>query len=65
MGSFLLTIVELAKTIETMRTGPEHHDRHSINYSQSVLITKSMTYIFRLIFHVVQFIFLFRYGNVS
>jgi hypothetical protein len=65
MGSLVLTIIELAKTIEIMRTDSNERGVYLINYSQSVFVTKSITFIFRFLFHCVQFIFLFRYGNVS
>ena len=65
MGSLLLTIIELAKTIEMIRIGPKYRDVHSMSYSQPVFVTKSIMFIFRLLFHCIQFIFLFRYGNVS
>ncbi|UJR37193.1 hypothetical protein I4U23_029901 [Adineta vaga] len=64
MGSLLLTVIELAKTMETLRTEPIHH-RDSLNtYSKSSFIAKTITYIFRFFFHCVQFTFLFRYGNI-
>jgi hypothetical protein len=65
MGSLVITIIELAKTIEIMRTHSDEHQSHVTDYSESVYITKSLTYIFRCLFHCVQFTFLFRYGNVS
>jgi len=65
MGSLFLTVIELAKTIEIIRTGSNKHERNLINNPQSVLVTQSITFIFRFLFHCVQFIFLFRYGNVS
>jgi hypothetical protein len=66
MGSLLLTVIELAKTIETMRTSSsKHRQESSTNYSQSVSITESITFIFRFLFHCMQFTYLFRYGNVS
>jgi hypothetical protein len=65
MGSLLLTVIELAKTIETMRVDPKIRDEFVSNYSQAVFVSKSITFIFRFIFHSIQFTFLFRYGNVS
>jgi len=65
MGSLLLTVIELAKTVETIRTDPIHHKALLTNYSKSAFLSKSITYIFRFVFHCVQFTFLFRYGNVS
>jgi hypothetical protein len=65
MGGLILTVVELAKTIAEMGNSVETRVAHDIHYSPTVTVTKSMTYIFRFIFHCVQFTFLFRYGNVS
>lgn len=61
MGSIILTVIELAKTIEILRT----NGLHIPHYPQIVFIAKTMTFILRFLFHCVQFIFLFRYGNVS
>ena len=65
MGSLLLTFIELARTIETMRVGPSARASSSNTYSQAASIAKSITFICRFLFHCVQFLFLFRYGNVS
>jgi hypothetical protein len=65
MGSLLLTIIELAKTIEMIRTASENHRAYVPTYSKSVFVTKSITFLFRFLFHCVQFTFLFQYGNVS
>jgi hypothetical protein len=65
MGSLLLTAIELAKIIEIMRAGSEHRDGHSSNYPKAIFVARSITFIFRFLFHCVQFTFLFRYGNVS
>jgi len=61
MGSLVLTIIELARIIEIIRTDSKER---ALN-SKSVFVTKSITFIFRFLFHCVQFTFLFRYGNVS
>jgi hypothetical protein len=65
MGSLLLTVIELAKTVETIRTDPIHQKALLTNYSKPAFLSRSITYIFRFLFHCVQFTFLFRYGNVS
>ncbi|CAF3448741.1 unnamed protein product [Rotaria sp. Silwood1] len=64
MGSLILNIIQLAKTIEVIRTGSKQNELLLINYSQSVFVIKLITFIFRFLFHCVQFIFLFRYGNI-
>ncbi|CAF3087599.1 unnamed protein product [Rotaria sp. Silwood2] len=63
MGSLIVTVIELAKTIAT---GTDIITRASptVTYPMSVVVTKSMTYILRFLFHCVQFTFLFRYGNI-
>ena len=61
MGSVLLTVIELAKTVEILRSNAAH----TLHYPQIVFIAKSITFIFRFLFHCVQFTFIFRYGNVS
>jgi len=65
MGGLLLTVIELGKTIA--RIGSEETTRALPidTYSSSVIITRIISYIFRFLFHCVQFTFLFRYGNVS
>jgi hypothetical protein len=65
MGSLILTLIELARTIVTIGTDGLTRDSLSINYSSTVTITKAISYVFRFLFHCVQFTFLFRYGNVS
>jgi hypothetical protein len=65
MGSLLLTVIELAKTIEIMRSDSEDHGEHSPNYPRAVFVAKAIKLIFRFLFHSVQFTFLFQYGNVS
>ncbi|CAF0800823.1 unnamed protein product [Adineta steineri] len=64
MGGLILTIIELAKTIETVRIDQAHHRASVANYSKSVSIARSIMFIFRFIFHCIQFTFLFRYGNL-
>lgn len=67
MGGLLLTVIELARTI--VRIGTEETTVRAASttttYSSSVTITRIISYIFRFLFHCVQFTFLFRYGNVS
>jgi hypothetical protein len=65
MGSLLLTVIELLKTIEIIRTGSEDHSGHSPNYPRVIFVARAITYISRFLFHCVQFTFVFRYGNVS
>ena len=65
MGGLLLTVIELAKTIETIRVGNANLKESLNAYSRSPFIAKAITFIFRFLFHSVQFTFLFRYGNVS
>lgn len=62
MGSLALTVIELAKIVEIMGLDDKSHIS---NYSSSVFVTKSISYILRFLFHCIQFMFLFRYGNVS
>jgi hypothetical protein len=64
MGGLLLTVIELGKTIA--RIGSEQTTRALPidTYSTSVIITRIISYIFRFVFHCVQFTFIFRYGNV-
>ncbi|CAF2483887.1 unnamed protein product [Rotaria sp. Silwood2] len=64
MGSLILNIIQLAKTIEVIRTGSRQNELLLINYSKSVFLIKLITVIFRFLFHCVQFMFLFRYGNI-
>ena len=69
MGGLLLTLIEIAKTIVKLGSDEETATiipTASIGESSStaVLVTKLITYIFRFLFHCVQFTFLFRYGNV-
>ncbi|CAF0917390.1 unnamed protein product [Rotaria sordida] len=64
MCSLILNVIQLVKTIEIIRTSSKQNELFLINYSQSVFITKLITFIFRFLFHCVQFIFLFRYGNI-
>jgi len=65
MGGLILTVIELGKTV--VRIGSDEPTRAVMasTYSLSVIITRIISYIFRFIFHCVQFTFLFRYGNVS
>lgn len=65
MGGLILTIIELAKTVTTPITDGKHRGLVADSYPLSVIISKSMTYVFRFIFHCVQYTFIFRYGNVS
>lgn len=65
MGSLLLNLIQLAKTIEILRTGSQHNESILINHSQSVFVITLISFMFRFVFHCVQYIFLFRYGNVS
>ena len=65
MGSLILTVIELAKAILTSRSSATHRAAALDDDPQSVAIARSVTYAFRLLFHCVQFTFLFRYGNVS
>ena len=65
MGSLLLSIVELAETVEMLRSHPYTYEILFVSYSRPLFIAKAITFICRFIFHSVQFLFLFRYGNVS
>ena len=65
MGGLILTLIELAITVVTIGSDPITRDSFSISYSSTVTVTKAISYIFRFLFHCVQFTFLFRYGNVS
>lgn len=65
MGSLLLSIVELAETVEMLHSHPPTYEILFVSYSRPVFITKAMTFMCRFVFHAVQFLFLFRYGNVS
>ncbi|CAF1258902.1 unnamed protein product [Rotaria sp. Silwood1] len=63
MGTLILTVIELAKTIAT-GSSPNTRSSPVVSYPSSVVVTKSMTYVLRFFFHCVQFTFLFRYGNI-
>ena len=65
MGSLILTIIEAAKTIAMIGNGPKTRDEMAVSYGTVVLVSKAVLYILRFLFHSVQFLFLFRYGNVS
>ncbi|CAF3620637.1 unnamed protein product [Rotaria socialis] len=64
MGSLILNTIQLAKTIEIIRTHSQNNALLLISYSQAVFVTKLINFIFRFIFHCVQYMFLFRYGNI-
>ncbi len=65
MGGLILTLIEVAKTI--VRIGTEESTRvvSTGPYTLSVMTTRLISFVFRFLFHCVQFTFLFRYGNVS
>ena len=65
MGSLILTIIEAAKSIAMIGHEPTSRDAMAVNHSTMVLVSKAILYILRFFFHSVQFLFLFRYGNVS
>ncbi|CAF2052512.1 unnamed protein product [Rotaria magnacalcarata] len=64
MGGLILTIIELAKAITTPVRNTPHRVSPADSYPLSVVVTKSITYILRFLFHCVQFTFIFRYGNI-
>jgi len=64
MGSLLLTVIELARTGEILRLDFIENISNEYHYSRTVYITKMITFIYRFLFHCIQFTFLFRYGNV-
>lgn len=64
MGSLILTLIELAKTIATVDVHGIARTALEPKYHSSVSIARSIAYVFRFLFHCVQFSFLFRYGNV-
>ncbi|CAF1217203.1 unnamed protein product [Rotaria sordida] len=63
MGSLIVTVIELAKTI-VIGSGNTTRVSSIIVPPLLITVTKSMTYILRFLFHCVQFTFLFRYGNI-
>jgi hypothetical protein len=65
MGSLILTVIELARTVAAMGSNELTRDSNLMKNTSAVTITRSISYIFRFLFHCVQFTFLFRYGNVS
>ena len=65
MGSLILTIIELAKTIIISTNHEAAANRSYPHCFLSITVTTSMSYILRFLFHCVQYTFLFRYGNVS
>ncbi|CAF1285260.1 unnamed protein product [Adineta ricciae] len=64
MGSLILTLIELAKTIATVDVHGVTRTALEPKYYSSVSIARSIAYVFRFLFHCVQFSFLFRYGNL-
>ena len=65
MGSLILTIIEAAKSIAMIGHEPTTRDATAVHHDTVVLVSKAVLYILRFFFHSVQFLFLFRYGNVS
>ena len=65
MGSLILTVIALAKTIAIIGADVVTCKLLAENCSSLFIITSAIAYIFRIFFHCVQFTFLFRYGNVS
>ena len=65
MGSLVLTIIEVAKSITMVGHEPVTRDAVAVRHATIVLVSKAILYILRFFFHCIQFLFLFRYGNVS
>jgi hypothetical protein len=63
MGGLVLTVTGIA--ITSAKLGKEEPTSPSGVSTPSTLITQLITYILRIIFHCVQYSFIFRYGNVS
>jgi hypothetical protein len=65
MGGLILTVIELGKTVAKIGSDETTRALPIDTYSSAVIITRIISYLFRFLFHCVQFTFLFRYGNVS
>jgi hypothetical protein len=68
MGGLVLTVTGIA--ITSAKLGKEEPTSRAASSTSgastpSTLITQLITYILRIIFHCVQYSFIFRYGNVS
>ncbi|CAF1240098.1 unnamed protein product [Adineta steineri] len=64
MGSLILSVIEIARIIAILGSEAESRVALNDNSSPTVTIARLINYIFRFLFHCVQFTFLFRYGNL-